>query len=210
MSGPLDRRRLLRGLGSAVALGVAGCTDTAGDTDPEQGPGGSADAPLEDRACPPVRTDHDRAVCSHTVDTAEAAVSLDATPERAPLDGELPAEEIELRLHNQSTADLTFNPNSWAVWYDDGDEWLKHVVEVSGTARVTVPAGETHLWTLREALGALSPDPSFEPGLWAVVIGVPDPETTDAWLSCLALVRLGTQADSPPPGVSQTDTISNY
>lgn len=181
----MRRRRLLATIGTGAVTAVAGCAGGSDATTP------TGDVPtINGRDCPPYPTDRDGAVCAHTVEPTTAAVYLDAEPTAAALSEGLPASEITLTLHNESTSDVTFNPHSWTIsrWTDAG--WDPLDEQVTGDGVVTLTGGETRSWPLREAVAAIRTDPALDPGLYAAEIGVPDPETEEDWLACIALLRL--------------------
>lgn len=161
-------------------------TDSVEDTDTAN----PENTDLDEQSCPPYETQRDRAVCSHTVNTDTATVYLDADPNKSGLTDGKPDGEITLTLHNQSSSDLTFNPNSWEIGFNRGSEWEEFQRQKSGDGDVTVPADETHSWSLMDAVESIQDNPDLEPGVYAAELGVPDPETSDEWIACIALVQL--------------------
>ena len=181
----MRRRRVLATIGATVVTSIAGCGAQSGPTTPT-----ATLPPFDEQDCPPYDVDLDGAVCSHTVDPDEAAVSLDATPSTAMLEGGTPATEITLTLHDDAAADLRFNPYSWTISRWSDPEWEPLEKRVAGDARVTVAAGDAYSWSFVEAVEAIRTDPALDTGLYAAEIGVPDPASSEDWIACIALVRL--------------------
>lgn len=192
----MNRRRLLASIGAGSLVGLAGCLGDATPLDDRDGgntaTGGTESTPPEgaDQPCPPVETARDSAICSHTVDPATTAMYLEPEPSRTTLrDGTL-VDEITLTFHNQSSTELTFNPYSWRIWHTSGTEWAELQRELAGDGRLTVTPEDTHSWTFTEAVESIQENPALVPGRYAVELGVPDPENTDEWIACIALVQL--------------------
>jgi hypothetical protein len=149
--------------------------------------------PRAAQPCPPFETTADRVVCSHTLDPGTAPVALDADPAQRALDGDQPAESVTLTLSNNAERALTFNPHSWTVRRDTGDGWAQLDEQLSGNGTLTLAPGETHTWTLTEAVETIRETASFEAGLYAAQIDVPDPES-DGRVACIAFVTLGSDS----------------
>jgi hypothetical protein len=118
-------------------------------------------------------------------------VYLEPTPGQSTLDDGLPTDEITLTLHNQSASDLTFNPHSWRIWHTGDTDWWELDQQLSGNGKLTVSPDETHSWSFTEAVESIREAPTFEAGVYAAELGVPDPNQSDAWVACIALVTLG-------------------
>ena len=192
----MNRRHLLASIGAGALTGSAGClgdatslNDADGGTE-SNGNTGSTTSAVGEEPCPPVETGRDRAVCSHTVDTATAAVYLEPTPARSHLSDGTPVEEITLTLHNQSSSELTVNPHSWRIWHNQGTDWTELEQDLSGDGRLTVSPGSTHAWSFTETVESIQEQPALAPGLYAAELGVPDPEKSDEWIACIALLQL--------------------
>lgn len=181
----MRRRRFLATLGAGAMGAIAGCP---GGSDPSTP---TADVPaIDDQDCPPYAIDLDGVVCSHTVESTNAAVYLDANQTTAVLSNGTPASEITLTLHNESTTDLEFNPHTWTISRRVDSGWRPLEEEIAGDEKVPLAGGETYSWSFVEAVESIRIDPALDPGLYAAEIGVPDPESNEAWLACIALVRL--------------------
>lgn len=192
----MNRRTLLAHMGTVAAIGSAGCHGGAalpGTSATETPADNRSETPvptIADQRCPPLETERKSTVCSHTVDPDSASVYIEAAPENAALNDGTPVEEITLTLHNQSSTELIFNPLSWSVWLDQGNGWEQLQQELSGNARLTVLPETTHSWTLTEVVASIREAPDFKPGLYVAEIGVPNPDISDDWISCAALIRL--------------------
>lgn len=177
----MKRRTVLSLPGVTLVSGLAGCSERS--STPTAAPP-APPAPIESYGCPPAAPDRTGVVCSHTVDTDDAAVAL------------LPSERItsspkslDLTLHNDSEADLTFNPYSWAVRRELTTGWGRLERTAQGDGRLVVGAGETRAWTFAEILESVDPKATPEPGTYTAEISIPDPGSSD-WLACVALFRL--------------------
>lgn len=183
----MHRRRLLVTLCAGAIGAIAGCSGDGDSSTP------TADVPtIDEQDCPPYAIDLDGAVCSHTVESTNAAVYLDANPTTAVLSNGTPTSEITLTLHNESTTDLEFNPHTWTISRRLDSGWQPLEEEIAGDEKVTLAGGETYSWSFVEAVESIRTDPTLDPGLYAAEIGVPDPRSNEAWLACIALVRLTT------------------
>lgn len=181
----MRRRHLLATIGAGATGAIAGCSGGSASSTP------TADVPtIDDRDCPPYAIDLDGAVCSHTVEPTNAAVYLDANPTSAVLSNGTPASEITLTLHNESTSDLEFNPHTWTISRRVDSGWQPLEEEIAGDEKVTLDGSETYSWSFVEAVESIRTDPTLGSGLYAAEIGAPDPESNEAWLACIALVRL--------------------
>ena len=167
-------------------IGIAPVSETVNSSD---GPVGATPTEIHEQPCPPYETTRDSAVCSHTVDTDKAAVYLEPNIEHSTLNNGEPVEDISLVFHNQSTSELTFNPHSWIVWHTVDTEWERVQSELSGDGSLTVSPEETHLWSLAEVLESIQMEPSLEPGLYGLELGVPAPQASNQWIACVALVQ---------------------
>lgn len=205
----MKRRHVLARIGAGMTVGIAGCiggTDTSddrqdrNDSRPEANPStetqdgnpnsGASTTPLDDQPCPPSDTDREKAICSHTDAADSAPVYLEPDPNEGTLVEGLPDQDITLTLYNQSSTDLRFNPHSWRIWNRSDSGWQEFEQGVSADGSQTLEADGTRSWSLTEAVTAIQQDPVFEPGLVAASIGVPDPGSSDGWISCVALVDL--------------------
>lgn len=201
----MNRRQVLAQIGSGTVVTLAGCisgAESSGTPDSQPSPDQESPSPttndsspsdpaVSDYACPPYDSDRDRAVCSHTVATDSEPVYLEPTPVQTTLDDRTPSEEITLTLHNQSATDLTFNPHSWRIWHTDDANWTELDQQRSGNGTLTVSSNETHSWSFTQAVESIRDDPAFETGVYAAEIGVPDPNQSNEWVACIALVKLG-------------------
>ena len=192
----MNRRHLLASIGAGALTGIAGCL---GDATPPNGADGGTESNRDAGSttsaagaepCPPVATARDRAVCSHTADTATTAVYLEPTPARNHLSDGTPVEEIALTFHNQSATELTVNPHSWRIWHKPDTDWTELDQELAGDGRLTVSPGSTHAWSFTEAVESIQEEPALAPGLYAAELGIPDPEKSDEWIACIALLQL--------------------
>ncbi|RYJ14310.1 hypothetical protein ELS19_10320 [Halogeometricum borinquense] len=223
----MKRRALLASLGAGSVLGFAGCLSDTGTQDGSDGvtettnrtasgtetdmntpntPNTPASLP-----CPPHTPTHDEAVCSHTVDPETAQVYLEPRPSRRTLADGLPSEQISLTLHNQSDTELTFNPYSWTIRRHSQSEWQQLQLQPTADGTLTLSSGESQSWTLQEVINSGREETDLNPGTYTAEIGVPNPET-DAWISCIAIIRLDpSTADETPSGMSEdgNDTVSS-
>lgn len=110
----MKRRELLAATCTSIA-GLAGCSSG----DPEQETPATTPIPLSEYECPPHDTNAGAAVCSHTVDTGSASVYL--LPSKTTVDAS--TEVIELRLYNESAAELEFNPYQWSITRKSSSGW---------------------------------------------------------------------------------------
>lgn len=195
----MHRRHVLAHVGAGALLGAAGCLNENLPTDDSErrteSPGSMDDTEytipgIDSQPCPPYEIDRDRVVCSHTVDPDLAAVYLEPSPKRGTVTDGTPETEITLTLHNCSASELTFNPYSWHIRYDTGAGWRELQQDRSGNGTLTVSAGETHTWSLVDAVTAVRDDPDLEPGLYAAELTVPAPAQESDRIACIALVRL--------------------
>lgn len=195
----MHRRRVLAHVGTGAVLGSVGCLSAplpTGDSEqpsdsPESGDGTDPQIPdTKTQPCPPYETDRESVVCSHTVDPASAAVSLESRPKRSTVADGIPETEISLTLRNNSASELTFNPYSWHIRTNTGADWHDIQQDRAGNGTLTVPAGETQTWSLVDAVTAVRDDPELEPGLYAAELTVPAPTREDDSIACIALVRL--------------------
>lgn len=192
----MQRRALLASVGAGAIVGVSGCLVESGTSDdPEDGdtPTDRTDTTstdIADQPCPPYEIDRARTVCSHTVDTDSAAVYLEADRDRSTIANGIPVERIPLTLHNRSSEELAFDPHSWRIRYNDGSGWeeIQPAVRRDGD-RSLQPGGEES-WTFLLAVESVQEGPELDPGLYAAEIDVPDPESPDDRIACIALVRL--------------------
>ena len=194
----MNRRNLLSHIGGGSIVGIAGCLGGA-ETPDEPEAGNESDGEvdtltpdIDDQPCPLYETERDSAVCSHTVDTDTASVYIEPNPESSTLNDGTPVDDITLTFYNQSSNELTFNPHSWSIWHNSGTEWEELQQELSGDGRLTTSPDDTHSWSFIEAVESIQEEPAFEPGLYAAELGVPDPENSDEWVACIALVQLDT------------------
>lgn len=192
----MNRRNLLIQLGSGAILCTAGCLgDPGSPNDPEaenerDGETKTPDSSFSIVSCPPYGPIHNRAVCSHTVDREAESVYLLPDREQATLSDGVPEEEMSLKLHNQSSSELTFNPHNWRIWHKTDSEWEELERQLSGDGSVSVSAGETHSWSLVEAVESIQEDAVLVSGEYAAEIRVPDPETEGEWIACVSVVQL--------------------
>ena len=192
----MNRRRLLASIGAGSVVGLAGCLGDATPLDDQDGgnttTGGPESTTPESAGppCPPVETARESAICSHTADPATTAVYLEPEPSRTTLRNGTPSDEITLAFYNQSSTELTFNPHSWRIWHTTDTEWTELQQELAGDGHLTVSPDDTHSWTFTEAVESIQENPALAPGRYAVELGVPDPENSDAWIACIALVHL--------------------
>lgn len=192
----MNRRYFLAHLGAGTAVVAGGClgsTDATGPEEPSRSPGATGTATgtprptIEGQSCPPYATSHDRAVCSHTVNADTASVYLTPDPQTSPLDDGAPVNEIT--LHNQFDTDLRFNPSTWRIWRLTDGDWSELEKQWSGHGVVTVPADDTYTWSFMEAVKSIQEEPNLNPGLYAAEIAVPDPDSINDWVGCIALMR---------------------
>ena len=192
----MNRRYLLGVIGAGAVAGIAGCL---GDATPLDGPDGGTKTNGEGESvspvggaepCPPVETAHDQAVCAHTVDPEATAVYLKPIPDRSHLGDGTPVDEITLTFHNQSSTELTFNPHSWRIWHKPDTEWGELEQDLAGDGQLTIPPASTHSWSFTEAVESIQAEPALVPGLYAAELGVPDPEYSEEWVACIALLQL--------------------
>jgi len=182
----MNRRRFLGLVGSGTAVVAGGCLESADAA----GTASRTPQPTADeQPCPPYPTDRDRTVCSHTVTSDTASVYLTPDPRSSPLDDGTPVDEITLTLYNQSSTDLRFNPHSWRIWHLSDGDWSELDRQQSGDGVVTVAANGTDTWSFLETIETSQDDPELNPGRYAAEIGVPDPDTADGWVACIALIR---------------------
>ncbi|SFB74508.1 hypothetical protein SAMN05444422_101668 [Halobiforma haloterrestris] len=194
----MHRRRVLERASFGALLGLAGClgeNNTADDPSDTESTASmddteSAIPDIDAQSCPPYETDHDRVVCSHTVDPDSATVFLEPSPRRSTVVDGTPESEVTLTLHNRSDSELTFNPYSWQLRSDSGSGWRELQQDRAGNGTLTVSAGETHTWSLVDAVTAVREEPDLDPGLYAMELTVPDPERESDRIACIALVRL--------------------
>lgn len=205
----MKRRHVLAQISAGAVVGLAGCisgAESSGAPDSQPSPDQASPSPtpttdgptqaapaVAEYSCPPYDTDHERAVCSHTVDTDSEPVYLEPTPSQSTLDDGIPSEEITLTLYNQSASDLTFNPHSWRIRHTEDTGWTELDQQISGNGKLTVSPDETYSWSFTEAVESIREDPTFETGVYAAELGVPDPDQNDAWVACIALVKLGSE-----------------
>jgi hypothetical protein len=116
-------------------------------------------------------------------------VYLTPDPRSSPLDDGTPVDEITLTLYNQSSTDLGFNPHSRRIWHLSDGDWSELDRQQSGDGVVTVAANGTDTWSFLETIETSQDDPELNPGRYAAEIGVPDPDTADGWVACIALIR---------------------
>ena len=184
----MKRRDVLVSACASVA-GFAGCSSFASNPRPSDAssPGGTGTptTPLSEYDCPPHRSGEEPVVCSHTVDTDTASVYL--------LPGTGTGPGTELVLHNESAAELEFNPYEWSVLERRSSGWTAIEKRTAGNARLVVAPGETHAWTFEEVVGYVDKRATLDAGTYAASISVPDSGGSD-WIRCLALVRLGQAA----------------
>ena len=194
----MNRRNLLASIGAGSFVGIGGCLgEVETPDDPETGTeshgGADSTTPVsDDQPCPPYETEHDSAVCSHTVDPDTAAVYIEPNPERSTLSDGTPVDDSTLTLYNQSSTEFTFNPHGWSIWHNSGTEWEELQPELSGNGHLTVSPDDTHSWSFTEAVESIHEEPALEPGLYAAELGIPDPANSDDWIACIALVQLDT------------------
>lgn len=190
----MNRRHLLARVTAGAVVAAAGCLDHANPSGGTDEPThSSTDEPthssIDSQPCPPYAIDRDRVICSWTVDPDETTVSLEPEPRTAPLDGTAPGAGVTLTLHNRSATEFQFNPYSWSIWHRGGDGWTELEQEIVGDGVVTVAANDTYTWSFLDAVESIRDDPTFEAGLYAAEMAVPDPEHDDEWVACIALVR---------------------
>jgi hypothetical protein len=173
------RRRLLATLGAAGLGAAAGCV-----------------APrIADRPCPPVATDADRHVCSHTGTAGGLSIAV-SDPVRPPARESL--EDVRVRIANRTGAPVTIAPRDWRVFRNAGRGWRERDPGLADPTTETVPEGGSVSWSGLDALwgvGAAGPTPR---GLYA---GVVRAGAGDAVVDLVALVRVrartGGRAVSP-------------
>lgn len=141
-------------------------------------------------SCPPHPTDREWAVCSESAGDAVADVSVDVHPASSHLDDGLPDEAVTLTLENGSDSDLEFNPHSWQLRRYVGDGWTEVGGGQAGDGAITLAAGESRTWRLREVVESVTSADTIEPGFYTATIGVPHPDVDGEWIACIAVVRL--------------------
>ncbi|MFC6988081.1 hypothetical protein ACFQJD_03885 [Haloplanus sp. GCM10025708] len=176
----MKRRRLLATLGLSTAS-LGGCTGVLRRSETSAAGDG---ATLSDYGCPPYAPEEAGVVCSHTVDTESAAVSLRPSTTEAES-----AKSVELTLHNDSETALEFNPSSWRVFERRDGEWTRLEPTVSGDGKVTVDPDTTHAWTFAEVVDYVDESATLTPGAYVAEISVPDPQGSDR-VRLVAVFRL--------------------
>ncbi|MFC4357595.1 hypothetical protein ACFO0N_06480 [Halobium salinum] len=206
----MRRRPLL----TAVAVGtgsVAGCFgkssplppadgNDAGTAVPTPDPNGP---PPESLACPPFAVDAGRVACSFG--RTDTSVYPTVNRRTVRVYGDELAESLVVAIHNGSDGTLrNFNPHNPDLYAfvggDSGEAdgasegpWWRLPRRDSGNGFVELGPGETVALNLG---GPVQLDDRWGggdrpwPGTYALVLDVPDPDSEDGWLACLAAFRL--------------------
>lgn len=169
----MQRRDVLAATCASMA-GLAGCALGQG-----------SQTPLSEYDCPPHDSATGSVVCSQTVDTSSASVYL--LPSETTVDAS--SGTVELTLHNQSSAELEFNPSQWSIMQQSASGWEPIEQRVSGDGqRILSPRG-SHTWTFGEVVDLINETVTVDSGTYTAGINVPNPDGSD-WIHCLALFRL--------------------
>lgn len=181
----MERRDLLS-TACLSLVGLSGCAGALSDPNPDGfGPNEGTPAsptPLSDYSCPPHGPQSDPVVCSHTVDSDTANVYLLT---ETTTDSDTP----RMTLYNESSTELVFNPYQWTIAERTDTGWEQIPKRVSASAKLALAPGDTHSWTFRDAVDAITYNVTLDPGTYTASISVPNLDSSDG-IRCIALVRV--------------------